>query len=753
MREYSAPAMKNLMKRTESGKYHIMKKYIALLFAVAFTVGCQELENKLPENESGIEFGAQIESTVCKTSLSNDNTIYWSAADQVSVFNNSTVNELFKVKPGTEGSVSCTLTHTLNPSDSFVGGMEIPHIVGYYPYSDRISCIPNSNGGYTISNVEIPADQAFSRESFAQNTFPMVAVNTDKNLSFKNVCGALVLQATGNVQIASVSLQGNSDEILAGAAEVRAYPDAVPSITFKNDASKTVTLHCESGVQLYKNSVTEFIIAIPPTEFRNGFTATFTDTAGEEYVYATSQTNTVGRSNLHIMPAVSIGEEGAASGPITIQDDGLQYVWDESVIPEITMTVSLDEWNRLLNEYDRNPSNKEYVKCNITYKKGSEVTEIIDAGIRLRGNTSRRRPEGSYGQAHQAYNTDWHHCHFGVNLRKYNKNNSEISVKDIKGIRKFNLKWFKDDACYVREVFCYDLFRRAGIWTAAHDVYCRLWIQVEGDSKPAYYGVYEMIEPYDNKYLEKREHLFGNAGGNLWKCSYDSHGPADLRDPNANMAEDNDKDDFTYELKETEGTFEEAKAQLQDFILKLTGKSDESFYRWIKEVCDVELLMRTYAVNVAVGMWDDLWNNGNNYYLYFNSLDKLNYKVYLIPYDYDNSLGTANCYDPAKQDPYNWGEKGLLMERMMKFEEFRNIYRDELKRLVDPANGLMDATSAMARITQWQSKIQDYLINDTGEDMYIEDRPASWGNLGDYNLMTLDNNYFVVKAETINALR
>ena len=241
-------------------------------------------------------------------------------------------------------------------------------------------------------------------------------------------------------------------------------------------------------------------------------------------------------------------EDPGTDTPVHIQHEGLQYVWDDSVIPEITMTVPLDEWNRLLSLYDANPNTKDYVRCNITYRKGNDVTEITDAGIRLRGNTSRRRPEGNGGEMHRTDDTDWRHCHFGVNLRKFNKDNDEIKVKDIKGIRKFNLKWFKDDACYVRELFCYDLFRRAGIWTAAHDVYCRLWIHVEGDSKPAYYGVYEMIEPYDNKYLEKREHLFGSAGGNLWKCSYDSHGPADLRNANANMAEDNDRDDFTYEL-------------------------------------------------------------------------------------------------------------------------------------------------------------------------------------------------------------
>ena len=436
----------------------------------------------------------------------------------------------------------------------------------------------------------------------------------------------------------------------------------------------------------------------------------------------------------------------------TFGHEGLSYMWDESVIPEITISVSLDEWNRLLGLYDQNSQTKEYIYCDITYKKGSETHTVEDAGIRLRGNTSRRRPEGNGGESHKTNNPDWHHCHFGVNLRKFEKD----SDHEIMGIRKFNLKWFKDDACYVRELFCYDLFRRAGIWTAAFDVYCRLWVHVEGDSSPAYYGVYEMIEPYDNKYIDKREEFFGSADGNLWKCSW-AQGPADLSDENAVMAEDNDRDDFTYELKESEAGFESAKAQLQDFIKKIKGKAHgtpgDSFYTWIKQVCDVELLMRTYAVNVAVGMWDDLWNNGNNYYLYFNSSDLYDYKVFLIPYDYDNTLGTSNAYDAAKQDPYNWGDRGILIERMMEYDEFRKIYRDELKRLVDPANGLMDTESARARILDWQSKIQNYITNDTGEDMEIKDRPAVWGSIGDYRLMSTNNNYFTEKAETINNLK
>lgn len=434
-----------------------------------------------------------------------------------------------------------------------------------------------------------------------------------------------------------------------------------------------------------------------------------------------------------------------------ITHEGLAYIWDWNYIPEITFEVPLENWNTLLQRFDANPHTKEYIKCTVVYKKGEDVHTINDAGIRLRGNTSRRRPEGESGEMHQKDNTQWHHCHFGVNLRKFIKNDKE---HEIKKIRKMNLRWFKDDACYVREVFCYDLFRRAGIWTAANDIYCRLWIHVEGDTKPAYYGVYGMVEPYDNKYLERREHLFGSAKGNLWKCSW----PAFLDDLSVSFGQDDNINDYTYELKETEGNFDDAKAQLKDFITKLKEKSDESFYTWIKEVCDVELLMKTYAVNVAVGMWDDLWNNGNNYYLYFNSLDKYNYKVFLIPYDYDNTLGTSNVYDPARQNPLKWGhgfdsnQRGLLIDKLMNIPEFKEIYKKELKRLVKADQGLMYPQTAIDRVKKWQSVIGEYVPNDTGEDMKIEDKPADWGNIGDYKLMSPNNNYFTIKASIINSL-
>ena len=432
--------------------------------------------------------------------------------------------------------------------------------------------------------------------------------------------------------------------------------------------------------------------------------------------------------------------------------EGYDYVWDKDALPEVHLSFSQSEWNRLLALYDTNAYTTQYVMGSITFVKDGETTVIDSIGIRLKGNTSRRRPEGWYGQMHQSDNTDWHHAHFGVNMRKY----VDDDAHTIQGVRKLHFKWHKDDPMYVRELFCYELFRRAGVWTAIRDEYCRLWLHVEGDSNEAYFGVYEMLEPIDKRYLKDRKSLFGFSNGFLWKCR---NAAAGLNNPNGDIWYDDDSDDrHAYTLKTQTELFDSARVQLVDFMNKLNSLSDSEFYTWIQQVTDVDLLLKTYAVNVAVGMWDDYWNNANNYYIYFNNTSLTGYKFFFIPYDYDNTLGTSmNCGnqdDAGRQNPLYWGtDNNKLISRILKFDDFKAIYINHLKFLVTAGNAMMDRSSAQARIRAWQKKIAQYIDNDTGEDTYIEDKPAYWGNHSEYNLLKSNSdNFFTVKAASINAL-
>ena len=432
--------------------------------------------------------------------------------------------------------------------------------------------------------------------------------------------------------------------------------------------------------------------------------------------------------------------------------EGYDYVWDEKAIPEVHLEVSLSEWNRLLALYDANSYTTQYVTANLTFTKDGETTVIDNVGLRLKGNTSRRRPEGWSGQMHQRDNTDWHHAHFGVNLRKY----ADDDDHTIQGVRKLHLKRFKDDPMYVRELFCYELFKRAGVWTAIRSNYCRLWLHVEGDSKEAYYGVYELLEPIDKRYLKDRKSHFGTSNGFLWKCRNSAAG---LNNPNGDIWYDDDTDDrHAYTLETETAEFDSARIQLVDFMNKLSNLNDNDFYTWIQQVTDVDLLLKTYAVNVAVGMWDDYWNNANNYYIYFSGRGLDDYRFFFIPYDYDNTLGTSlRCGvqdDAGRQSPIYWGNNNnRLIARMLRFSDMKEKYIGYLKELIDAKNALMDRASAQARIRSWQQRIAQYVDNDTGEDTAIEDKPAPWGNHGEYNLLKNNSdNFFNAKASSINAL-
>ena len=266
-----------------------------------------------------------------------------------------------------------------------------------------------------------------------------------------------------------------------------------------------------------------------------------------------------------------------------------------------------------------------------------------------------------------------------------------------------------------------------------------------------------MIEAIDDKYVKKRKDLFGDHKHNLWKCRWgatlnynDIHG--------AWMGYDDDSgNSYVYELKSNIENYNAAREQLIEFTRNLTQRTGQDFHDWIARVCDVRLLLRTYAANVVVGMWDDYWNNSNNFYIYFNSSDKDNYKFFFIPYDYDNTLGTSNYCgvqsDSGRQSPLQWGDTGRcpLIGKLLEFDDYRAIYIEALHELCAQENGLFHYSSSIPRIQAWHDMIRDYVVNDTEEDCEIKDRPAGWGNQYDYRILDASSsmNFFKVKAESI----
>ncbi len=160
-----------------------------------------------------------------------------------------------------------------------------------------------------------------------------------------------------------------------------------------------------------------------------------------------------------------------------IADDGIHatagdaLVFDDKALPELTISFSAAQWNSLLQAYDQDSQTKQYVHCDVDFLKDGRHYTTQDAGFRIKGQTSRVRPEGSAGQLHTAGNTNWRHFHIGLNFRHFH-----IGEKgyDIEGVHRINLRFAHGDPSYMREHYSFDLLHRLGDWTSLQTAWCRI---------------------------------------------------------------------------------------------------------------------------------------------------------------------------------------------------------------------------------------------------------------------------------------
>lgn len=419
-------------------------------------------------------------------------------------------------------------------------------------------------------------------------------------------------------------------------------------------------------------------------------------------------------------------------------------IFDLQALPSINIKISIDEWNKLLTNFDINPFNEVYVNCDFSFTKDGKSEVLKNCGIRIKGNTSRRRPEGKTGEVHNSTAPDWHHAHFSLDF------NHLIPEQRFAGLKKLNFKWFKDDSMYAREIYCYDLFKRYGVSTAPRASYCLFELQIE-DEETAFFGVYELLEAVDDVFIKERIQIFGDNKGYLWKANWG----ADLvnKDPNRmgiEIAELYNTQKPVYDFKGDSSQLETAKLELIQFIDSLNLKKGGEFPEWFERKCNPDLLLKTYNVSTLCGMWDDYWINKNNYYFYINSMGEF----FFIPYDYDNTLGTSQIIpDAGTQDLLKWGnELHPLIKRIISFTSYKSAYINNFHELCDPTNDLFDASSSISRIQNWHNLIQNHIQNDTGEDMEIIDQPAWWGNQPHYRLLNSENNYFIIRASHLPAI-
>lgn len=467
----------------------------------------------------------------------------------------------------------------------------------------------------------------------------------------------------------------------------------------------------------------------------------------------------------------------------------LDAIFNPDELGKIILVFDRSEWNKHLDYCDLELHHEENVVAKGFYfAKDNKEWVFKDIGFRIRGNTSRIRPQDFIGKYVPA--------HFALDFEEWltKEDDADKKEKKLAGAAKgLILKRFKDDPTYSREIYGYNMFRQNGIWIAPRAAYTRLIIQIQeadGSYETINYGVYAMIEEVKKQFLKERTtpesggNLTSNKG-NLWKLSW----PSDFKNIDANsIGEESSKkitdangnvtgikvQSFPYDFK-SGGLFEEAKTQLIDFINELNalpnckdGNNDEADIATIKDFytnkMDGDLFLKTYAVSVILGMWDDYWMNSNNFYFYFDESGK----AYFIPFDYDNILGVNGLNtDIAKHSPIAWGNlddgNRPLIQKILQVPEYMQAYKVYLDEFSNEES-YFDDDKSIERIKKWQEMIKPYIygrkLNYTFEQknkyfckVYkeIADFPADWGSpYKKYTLYTPgDMNYFTVRQNTI----
>ncbi|MCR4733747.1 MAG: CotH kinase family protein [Treponema sp.] len=456
----------------------------------------------------------------------------------------------------------------------------------------------------------------------------------------------------------------------------------------------------------------------------------------------------------------------------------LDFIFNNKTLGKTTITIKRSEWNQLCENYRVFYKNENCVHAeSYVYEKDGKSWTMNNVGFRLRGNTSRFCPQGYdngnlqgqmnavWSHAYYAYSNyqpceggDYRQSHFKVDFEEFLEDDEDQKMEGcLKGMALKRL----DHSCG-REIFCYDLFRRNGIWTApraSHTILLLKIIEDESDNSitKVNYGVYEMFEEVNKQSLKARDedeidaaNAWKNAKGNLWKCSYDLTSNPDWAigveriviaskdDPEAEAATYTDGSpvldkngnqvyrvwkQYSLDLKTNKSDFDSAKSELKAFIAELnalpnpSGDSDYSSIATIKTFYekwfDVDFFLRTYAINILCGMDDDYWGNANNYYLYFDTGSaKATNKVFFIPFDYDNTLGCSIHAGGFKNNPLNWGlgNNRPLMDKLLSVPEYKSKFIKYLKE-ASAEDSDWNFQRCSQQFLTWENMVSPYLYS------------------------------------------
>jgi spore coat protein CotH len=249
------------------------------------------------------------------------------------------------------------------------------------------------------------------------------------------------------------------------------------------------------------------------------------------------------------------------------------------------------------------------------------------------------------------------------------------------GMKSLEFKWNRsDDPSLVNQVYASSLFKTHGV-IAPYSTLATLSLQTENQGHDV--GIYTINEAIDDIFIA-RHFQPANANGDLYKALYPNELilsqmaslnslTNDYAFLSAMVGVENTEEFYhpTYDLKTNRRTSQHE--QLMTLVKTLSTlnrlPTPAERLNTLNRIVDVDHFLMYAAVSYLTGNPDDMRNNKNNTYIYFDSITN---KAYFIPYDLDWSLGltwesdlteslykkspfsTRNSFNQTIQNPLYW---------------------------------------------------------------------------------------------------
>lgn len=287
-------------------------------------------------------------------------------------------------------------------------------------------------------------------------------------------------------------------------------------------------------------------------------------------------------------------------------------LYDDERVASIFLELPSDSLDYMIQHI----VHERYFQARFVFDDGEFRDTVENVGLRLRGNTSLNAQKKS----------------FKISFNEFEPG------REYQGVKKLNLRGQHNDPTMVREKLFYEVWEKAGM-TECRAAFVRLYINSE------YRGLYTNVEEMDKTWLGR---VYDEDDGNLYKCTYPAdlayHGP--IQSVYKNIL--NNPSERAYDLKTNE--LEDDYTHLVELMAALDKPVDASFPVQIQQILNVESVLKSFAIDVATGNWDDYFYNKNNYYLYDNPATG---KFDFVTYDTDNTFGVDWLGK-------NWAERNCL---------------------------------------------------------------------------------------------